>query len=71
MNYSEQPINPIPSYIDQSIQECKGLTKREYIAIQAMQAFCSIPNTGLKMKQVAISAVEMADELLSELSKPQ
>lgn len=46
-----------------------GLTKREHFAALAMQGFCSV-SYPLSKEDAANRAVECADALLAELSKP-
>lgn len=48
-----------------------GLTKREYFAAMAMQAFCSHPVMGehAEPDEIAATAVEQADALIDELNK--
>jgi len=69
---SEQPINPIQTKDNSQII---GLTKRDYFAGLAMQGFISSPNTyetdGKEIRtqtEIAIFAVDMADELLKQLN---
>ena len=46
----------------------KGLTKREYIAIKAMQAFLS-NGTDVEFKRIAMGAFLMADTMIEEGEK--
>ena len=72
MKNGNEPINPLPSDIDSSKVECKGLTKREYFAIMAMQGYLAGQSGGLYSgNKIVQSSVEMADMLLKELEKPQ
>ena len=50
-----------------------GLTKREYFAAMAMQAYVNnyYGEKAETMKEQAIRSVKMADELLAELDKPK
>ena len=76
MKNSEKPINPLPSNVDSSKVECKGLTKREYFAGLAMQGLLTrvqkrdnnkVDLGILECKRIVDEAVIMADELLKQL----
>jgi len=76
-NNSEQPAFPEPFVNDPrlAISHTKGLTKREYFAGLAMQAYISMqPYSETKnygnTEHVIKKALEYADELLKQLSKP-
>jgi hypothetical protein len=51
--------------------DAKGLTKREYFAVRAMQSFLSTfkYEAGADKPQIAKAAVQMADALIAELAK--
>lgn len=53
-------------YNNQSV----GLTKRELLAAMAMQGLCA-NNFQTSMDLLAIRSVQIAEQLLAELSKPQ
>ena len=46
-----------------------GLTKREYIATQAMNGFVALPNEFKHREHLVQTAVQYADALLEELEK--
>jgi hypothetical protein len=46
-----------------------GLTKREYFAAIAMQAFVSNPSVDLADNEIVTCAVCLADTLIAELNK--
>lgn len=53
---------------------CHGLSKREYFAGLAMQSYIislSASGNDTRYENVAMAAVNCADALLAELSKPQ
>lgn len=56
----DEPINPVTSIYT------NGLTKREYFAAMALQAYCQ---RSVKEDTAAQWAVEAADALIKELNK--
>lgn len=83
MKNGEQPINPIynsEGFIANTKDISKehganGLTKREYFAALAMQGLCvNAGRNGHEFKypkKIAQTAIEVADNLLSELEKEE
>lgn len=79
MSKGDEPINFIPEEESDRLKEhgymtlFKGLTKREYFAGLAMQAYISNPQTygGFATESIAQASVRKADALLSELSKSE
>jgi len=71
MNNSDLPAMPLSAGAMEAMEEgwgdtYSGLTKREYFAAKAMQAFVQHTKNG---KDAAKVAVEYADALLAELEK--
>jgi hypothetical protein len=66
MENGKQPITPL-NYAENYF--LKGLTKREYFALLAMQGMLSNPATYGDREIMMIEAVKNADALLLELEK--
>lgn len=70
MSASERPVRghdsaiPGPTHAGQ-----RGLTKREYIATQALAGLIANERVRKDPRAVAIGAVQLADALLEELAK--
>lgn len=82
MNNGQRPAHPAPEGLHNTGDF--GLSKREYFAGLAMQGLCASgfftePRLQKQAEQVggtistaiAVSAIDIADELLKELEKPQ
>lgn len=71
MENGKQPAFPLSAEAEQQIREGYGfleigLTKREYFAVLAMQAFIT---NGTNFSDISMHSVEIADELLKQLEK--
>lgn len=68
MNNADMPANPVYS---SNVLMQKGLTKREYAAIEAMQGMISNSNlnegSGYSSDQIVSLSVQFADAILKEL----
>jgi len=64
MKESERPINPILD-LNQDKSGLRGLTKREYFAGLAMQGI--LASGSYSEEEIAICAINLADDLLSQL----
>lgn len=63
---SLHPLDPAFAVTDSTIDS--GLTKREYFAALAMQGLVNNPET-TNVNDIAATAVQYADALISELNK--
>jgi len=69
MNNSKQPAFPHQRDTEGFKETDGGLTKREYFAAMAMQGICANPTAQIKPhgRDIAVIAIECADELLKRL----
>lgn len=63
-----EPANIASSYY-QNLQLATGLTKREMMAMAAMQGLCAHSGDYHKPNHIAMDAVMFADALISELER--
>ena len=68
MKNSDMPAMPLPLGSETVVGQ-EGLTKREMLAMSAMQGILSNSNDRYTYEQLAGHAVSQADALLSELEK--
>jgi len=70
MENGAKPITPIPD-LKKQLNDCIGLTKREYFAGLAMQGILAknFDNNGENLEETISDALEYADELLKQLNK--
>ncbi len=68
MKKGDEPAFPFSAYGEKT-EIYRGLTKREYVAAMAMQAYIALNDQKQDHEAQIVDAVWMADKLLTELEQ--